>query len=253
MARPGAFRGKRVVITGAAGIYGMWFARAFAEEGAVLCLSDNRADALETTVAELGLDRATTLTHATELLDEASILDLSRLVAERWGAPDIVINNAGIYPGKLLVETSTEEYDTIIGVNVRAPFLITREMAKLMIAREVRGSIIAIGSGAARKLRPSRVLYCTSKTMLERITKGFALELAPHGIRVNIVEPGFAAGSAVSPLSEKHIAETTASIPLGRLTEWRDAPEAVMFLCSEKASYITGTVLAVEGGNSLRL
>lgn len=247
------FRGRRVLITGAGGIYGRWFARAFAEAGAVLCLTDNRADALAATVDTLGLDRDATLTHVADLTDEASILSLTALVAERWGAPGIVINNAGIYPGKLLVETSTEEFDTIMGVNVRAPFLITREMAKLMIAAGVRGSIVAIGSGAARKLRPARVLYCTSKTTLERITKGFALELAPHGIRVNIVEPGFAAGSEVSKLSDQHIADTTAAIPLGRLTDWRDAPNAVMFLCSEKASYITGTVLAVEGGNSLRL
>ncbi len=253
MAGAQEFRGRRVVITGAGGIYGRWFARAFAEAGAVLCLSDNREDALAGTVSALGLAAETTLTHVTELRDEASILSLAELVAERWGAPDIVINNAGIYPGKLLVETTTEDYDAIMGVNVRAPFILTREMAKLMIGSGVRGSIIAIGSGAARKLRPSRVLYCTSKTMLERITKGFALELAPHGIRVNVVEPGFAAGSEVSKLSERHIAETTASIPLGRLTEWRDAPNAVMFLCSDQAAFITGAVLAVEGGNSLRL
>jgi 3-oxoacyl-[acyl-carrier protein] reductase len=253
MAADGEFSGRRVLITGAGGIYGRWFARAFAEAGAVLCLSDNRIEAVHDAMAELGLDAATTLAHATELCDEASILDLAALVARRWGAPDIVINNAGIYPGHLLLETSTEEYDRIMGVNVRAPFILTREMAKLMVAAGVRGNIISISSGAARKLRPSRVLYCTSKTTLERITKGFALELAAHGIRVNAVEPGFAAGSAVSPLSEKHIAETTASIPLGRLTDWRDAPNAVMFLCSERAAYITGAVLAVEGGNSLRL
>lgn len=253
MQRAGEFRGRRVLITGAAGIYGQWFARAFGEAGSRLWLSDNRGDALAETVSTLGLDPAATFTHATELTEEASILDLAARVKAAWGAPDIVINNAGIYPGRLLVETSTAEYDTLIGVNVRAPFILTREMAKLMIAEGVRGSIIAVSSGASRKLRPSRVLYCTSKTMLERIMKGFALELAPHGIRVNLVEPGFAAGSEVSPLSETHIAETTAAIPLGRLTEWHEAPDAVMFLCSEKASYITGAVLAVEGGNSLRL
>ncbi len=246
------FKDRRVLITGAAGIYGRWFAEAFAAEGARLCLSDNRAEALAETVRDLKLDPARTLTHATELMSEASILELAGVVGREWGAPDILLNNAGIYPGKLLLETTTEEYDTILGVNVRAVFILTREMAKLMVAEGVKGNVINVSSGASRKMRPSRVLYCSSKTLLERLTKGFALELAAHGIRVNAIEPGFAAGSAVSPLSEKHISEMTAGIPLGRLPTGADAAEAVKFLCSEKASFITGTVLAVEGGNSIR-
>jgi 3-oxoacyl-[acyl-carrier protein] reductase len=245
------FGGSRVVITGAAGIYGRWFAEAFAREGARLCLSDNRADALAAAVTELGLP-PDTLTHATELMDEASILDLARLVAREWGAPDIVLNNAGIYPGKPLLETSTAEYDAMFGVNCRATFLVAREMAKLMLAAQVKGSIVNIGSAASRRMRPSRVLYCTSKTTQERLTKGLALELAPLGIRVNMVEPGFAAGSTVSPLSEKHVAEMTAGIPLGRVIRPEEAAEAVMFLCGDKAQFITGAVLAVEGGNSIR-
>lgn len=244
------FHDTRVLITGAAGIYGKWFADAFTREGARLCLSDSRADALAEAAA--AYDPARTITHATELTDEASILDLAAVVARHWGAPDIVINNAGIYPGKPLLETSVVEFDTMFDINVRAVFVLSREMAKLMLAQGVKGSIINIGSGAARKMRPSRVLYCTSKTTLERLSKGFALELAPHGIRVNVVEPGFAAGSAVSPLSERHIAEMTAGIPLGRLTTPEDAANAVKFLCGAKAGFITGTVLAVEGGNSIR-
>lgn len=241
----------RVLITGAAGIYGRWFAESFAREGARLLLSDNRADALAATVRELGLPAATP-THATELTDEASILDLTALVAREWGAADIVLNNAGIYPGKPLLETSTAEYDAMFGINCRAPFLVARETASQMLAQGVRGNIVMIGSAASRRMRPSRVLYCTSKTTLERLTKGFALELAPHGIRVNMVEPGFAAGSAVSPLSDKHVAEMTAGIPLGRLIRPEEAAEAVMFLCGPQAQFITGAVLAVEGGNSIR-
>ncbi len=246
------FRDRRVLITGAGGIYGRWFAEAFAAEGARLLLSDNRAAALAETVQALGPDHARTLTHATELLDEASILDLAALVRREWGAADIVLNNAGIYPGRMLLETPTAEYDAILGVNARAVFILTREMAKLMLAAGVKGSVINVSSAASRRMRPSRVLYCSSKTLLERLTKGFALELAPHGIRVNAIEPGFAAGSAVSPLSQAHIAEMTAGIPLGRLPTAADAAEAVKFLCSARASFITGAVLAVEGGNSLR-
>lgn len=246
------FADARVLITGAAGIYGRWLAAAFAAEGARLCLTDNRAEALSRTVADLSLDPARTLALPCDLLEEAAITALAARVRDAWGAPDIVINNAGIYPGRLLLETSTAEFDTIMGVNVRAVFILTRELARLMVAAGVKGSIVNVSSGASRKMRPSRVLYCTSKTTLERLTKGFALELAAHGIRVNAIEPGFAAGSEVSPLSEKHIADTVAGIPLGRVATPDDAAEAVKFLCSAKAGYITGAVLAVEGGNSIR-
>lgn len=242
------FQGARVLITGAAGIYGKWFADAFAREGARLLLSDNRAGSLAATAAAF----PQAITHATELTDAASLADLAALVAREWGAPDIVLNNAGIYPGKPLLETANDDYDAMFDINCRAPFIIARDMARLMVAAGVKGNIVMIGSAASRRMRPSRVLYCTSKTTLERLTKGFALELAPMGIRVNMVEPGFAAGSEVSPLSDKHIAEMTAGIPLGRLIRPEEAAEAVMFLCGPAASFITGAVLAVEGGNSIR-
>jgi 3-oxoacyl-[acyl-carrier protein] reductase len=242
------FANTRVLVTGAAGIYGRWFAEAFAREGARLLLSDNRADALAATAEAF----PGAITHATELTDDASLADLAARVARDWGAPDIVLNNAGIYPGKPLLETDNSDYDAMFDINCRAPFVIARDMARLMVADGVRGNIVMIGSAASRRMRPSRVLYCTSKTTLERLTKGFALELAPHGIRVNMVEPGFAAGSAVSPLSDKHVAEMTAGIPLGRVIRPEEAAEAVMFLCGANAQFITGAVLAVEGGNSIR-
>src|SRR5918994_4448675 len=211
------FRDKGVVVTGAAGVFGRWIAAAFAGEGAKLCLSDRRGDALEPLARELRLEGPRALLHPTELTDEGSILDLATRVREAWGAPDVVVNNAGIYsPRGGLLDYPTAEWDRMFAVNLRAPFLLAREMAKLMIERGVRGSIVNIGSGAARQMRAGSVPYCTSKTALERLTKGFALELAPYGIRVNAVEPGFAPGSVVSPLSDDYVERMKARIPLGR-------------------------------------
>lgn len=241
---------KKVVITGAAGVFGRWITEAFAREGAELCLSDQRMAALESLRTELRLPE-TTLLHRTELQAPASIADLAKLVAERWGAPDVVINNAGVYPRDLLLDLAADEWDRIMGVNLRAPFLVTQAMARLMVAHAVKGAIIVISSGAARTMRNGSVPYCTSKAAVERLAKGFALELAEHGIRVNVVEPGFAPGSVVSPLSEAYVERMKARIPLGRTSGPDDTPGAILYLCSDQASFITGAVLAVDGGNSI--
>jgi 3-oxoacyl-[acyl-carrier protein] reductase len=246
------FRDKGVVVTGAAGVFGRWIAAAFAREGAKLCLSDRRGDDLEPLARELGLDGSRALLHPTELADEDSILDLADRVREAWGAPDIVVNNAGLYsPRGGLLDYRAADWDRMFDVNLRAPFLVSREMAKLMIERDIRGSIVNIGSGAARQMRAGSVPYCTSKTALERLSKGLALELAPHGIRVNLVEPGFAPGSVVSPLSEAYVEGMKARIPLGRTSGPEDAPGAILYLCSSGAGFVTGAVLSVDGGNSI--
>ena len=245
------FENKTIVITGAAGIFGRWIAACFAREGARLCLSDIRMEGLERAVAELGLDRSRVLLHATELTDDASMLDLVDLVRREWKAPDILVNNAGIYTRFSLLDMEFSDWDRVFGVNLRAPFVLSREMAKLMISEGKKGSIVNISSGASRKMNQNSVPYCTSKTAIERLTKGFALELAEYGIRVNAVEPGFAPGSEVSELSDEYVANMLKNIPLGRASGPEDAPGAIAYLCSEKASFITGAVLSVDGGNSI--
>lgn len=246
------FAGKRVVITGAAGVFGGWIAQAFAAAGARLCLSDVRREALDGVVGRLGIEPSRVLLHGTELTEAGSVAELGALVGREWGAPDVVVNNAGVYPrtGPLL-ELDPAEWDRIMDVNVRAPFLVAREMARLMVAAGVRGSIVNIGSGAARQMRRGSVPYCTSKAALERLSKGLALELAPAGVRVNVVEPGFAPGSEVSVLSPGYVEGMLARIPLGRSSGPGDAPGAVLYLCSGAAGFITGAVLSVDGGNSI--
>ena len=246
------FQDKKVVVTGAAGIYGGWIAAAFAKAGAQLCLSDFRGDLLDGVVTRLGLDPARTLLHGTELTEEKSIRELAAMVATKWGAPDVVVNNAGVYPRTgVLLNLEEAEFDRIMRVNVRAPFIVVKEFAKLMIERGVQGAFVNIGSGAARQMPTGSVTYCMSKTALERLSKGQALELAPYKIRVNVVEPGFAPGSDFSLLPDDYVERMKARIPLARTSEPDDAANAVLFLCSPAASYITGAVLGVDGGNSI--
>jgi 3-oxoacyl-[acyl-carrier protein] reductase len=245
------FAGRRVVLTGACGVFGRWIAQAFAGAGARLCLSDRQAGPLAELARTLDLAKSGGLTHVTDLADATSIDDLVSTVGKAWGTADLVINNAGIYPSGFLLDVDAAEWDRIMDVNLRAPFLVSRGFAKLMIAAKVKGSIVNISSGASRKMRRTVAPYCLSKTALDRLTKGFAIELAEFGIRVNAVEPGFAPGSTASPLTQGHVEATLAQIPLGRGSSPTDAPDAIMFLASSKAAYITGATLAVDGGNSI--
>ncbi|MFC3127544.1 SDR family NAD(P)-dependent oxidoreductase [Pseudoroseomonas globiformis] len=240
--------GKRVVITGACGIIGGWLIDAFAAAGARLCVTDAVAERLTPLAGALPEG---SFTHAADLGDAAAIAGLVETIGRHWGSADVLVNNAGVYPSGFLLDTDAAEWDRIFNINLRAPFLLTQGIARQMIQTGVRGSVINISSGAARKMRRTVVPYCTSKTALDRLTKGFALELAEYGIRVNALEPGFAAGSTANPLTDAHIRNTIAGIPLGRPAAPQDVGQAALFLAGDLSSYITGTSLAVDGGNSI--
>ena len=238
--------GRHVVITGAGGVIGRWLAAAFASARASLCPTDAQVGPLAGMA--LGPDG---FTHAADLRDARAIEALADAVGGRWGAADVLLNNAGIYPSGFLLDTDADEWDRILDVNLRAPFLLTRALARQMVARGVHGSVINISSDAARKMRRTVVPYCLSKTALDRLTKGFALELAEYGIRVNALEPGFAPGSSVSPLTAAHVGSVTAGIPMGRGTSAADVGAAALFLAGDASAYITGASLPVDGGNSI--
>lgn len=232
------FHGKRVVVTGAAGIMGSALVDHFAGAGAEVCATDRTTDGLEGFAV------------AAELTTDEGLQLLLETVKDRWGAPDIVINNAAIYPSSFLLDMDVADWDRIMSVNVRAPFVLMRGFAHQMIDAKQGGAFVNISSGAARKMRRTAVTYCMSKTALDRMTKGFALELAEYGIRVNCLEPGFAAGSAVSSVSQEHINRVMAAIPLETETGPEDVGQAALYLASNAAKNITGTSLAVDGGNS---
>ncbi|WP_339158713.1 SDR family oxidoreductase [Paenibacillus sp. FSL W8-0186] len=246
----GEFIGKKVVITGAAGIFGTWIAQAFAAQGAKLCLSDIRHDELRAMGEDPLLQDAELLFHTTDLTREASIAELAEFIAQEWSSADILINNAGIYQRHRLLEMSTNEWNASLGVNVTAPFLLTQLLAKQMIKDGKQGSIINISSGAALSNQIGGGHYSTGKAALAMLTRSFALELAPYQIRVNAVSPGFAPGSEVSELSADYVQNMINQIPLGRTSGPQDAPAAILYLCSKSASFITGSTLAVDGGRT---
>lgn len=232
------FQGKRVVVTGAAGVMGRALVDQFAGAGAEVCASDMTTEGLPGFAV------------AADLTTDAGLDALMGAVAERWGAPDVVVNNAALYPSAFLLDMEMADWDRIMDLNVRAPVALMRGFALQMIRKGVKGNFVNISSGAARKMRRTAVTYCTSKTALDRMSKGFALELAEFGIRVNCLEPGFAPGSAVSQLSQEHIDRVTNAIPLKSQTTAEDIGQAALYLASSAAKNVTGTSLAVDGGNS---
>jgi 3-oxoacyl-[acyl-carrier protein] reductase len=241
------FAGKSVVITGAAGIYGTQLAEDFAASGARLFLTDRDAAGLAALAGRLGGEVGFA---AAELTEPPSIAALCRQILD-WGVPDVVVHNAGIYPFGGLFDTPVEMWDRIMGVNLRAPFLITQALAEAMIAAGRKGAFIFIGSGAGQVLRTNGLAYCTSKRGLEWLMKGIALELAPHGIRANLVAPGLALGSAGTVFPAGYAEAMAARVPLGRAIEAGELGAAVMFLASVRAGYITGTSLSVDGGGAI--
>lgn len=244
------FNGKKVVITGACGVIGSWLSRGFVEQGAHVCLTDREEARLNILANDLKL-KGDSFVQAADLTNSKSIADLTNAVRKKWDAPDILINNAGVYPSGFLLDIDESDWDLIFNVNVRAPFILSRSIALLMINQKKGGNIINISSGASRKMRRSVVPYCVSKAALDRLTKGFAIELAEYGIRVNALEPGFAPGSQVSPLPPEHVERTISSIPLGRPASAEDVVPAILYLCSDAAHYLTGTAISVDGGNSI--
>lgn len=245
------FTGKQVVITGAAGVFGHELTHAFAEAGAILCLSDIRRDALAALSAELRLPPERLMLHGTDLTDEESIHELTLRIATAWGAPDVVINNAGIYPFGSLLDIDADLWDRVQATNLRAPFLLMQAFAGQMIAREKPGCFVNVSSGSAELLRTNGVHYCVSKRGLEYLSQGFALELAGRGIRVNCVRPGFAPGSEVTEWPIGYVEAMSTQNPMGHLIRSGDLASAVMFLASPEASYVTGTCLAIDGGSSI--
>lgn len=243
------FEDKHVIVTGALGVVGRWLAEGFGKVGAKLCLTDMDQSALDAMATEVGAGGS--FGFACDLRDADAIDALVAEVGRRWGAADVLINNAGVYPSGFLLDTDAEEWDRILDINLRAVHLMTRGIATQMIRAGRKGSVINISSGAARKMRLTAAPYSLSKTALDRLTKGYGLELSRYGIRVNALEPGFAAGSTASPLPEEHVKRVTASMPLGRASSPDDVVPAAMYLASAAASYVTGATLTVDGGNSI--
>jgi|TARA_B100002003_G_scaffold237519_1_gene254678 3-oxoacyl-[acyl-carrier protein] reductase len=184
--------------------------------------------------------------------DVSSTADVTRLVDQTisaYGKVDILVNNAGITRDQLLLRMSDEEWDKVLNVNLKSVFLCTRAVLRHMI-RQRWGRIISIASIVGIVGNAGQANYASAKAGIIGFTRSIAKEVASRGITVNAIAPGFIDSAMAQKLSEKQRQELTSRIPLGYLGTPRDVADAVAFLASEEARYITGQVLSVDGGMS---
>jgi len=168
-------------------------------------------------------------------------------VVDHWGNIDILVNNAGINKDRLLLRMSPEDFDSVIAVNLRGAFLCTRYVMPHLI-RQRSGRVINMSSVVGLSGNPGQANYAAAKAGLVGLTKAVAREVASRNVTVNALAPGYITTAMVEELSEETRAKILARIPMGRFGTPEDVAEAVVFLCSDGAGYITGQVLTIDGG-----
>ena len=237
---------KVALITGAARGIGRATVSAFLNEGWSVALLDIDSETLDGTMEQLGAQDRTLAIHA-DVSNPQQVTAAVEAVGKRFGRLDALVNNAGIAVFKPMLEVTLEDWNRVLAVNLTGPFLMTHACASLL--SEAKGAIVNITSISALRASTLRIAYGTSKAALAHLTRQQAIELAEIGIRVNAVAPGPVETAMAKAVHTPAIrADYRDTIPLGRYGLEEELADAIFFLCSDRATYITGQMLAVDGG-----
>lgn len=243
-------KSKMAIVTGGGSGIGLAIAKKFTEQNISTVIVGRDEKKLQAAKEQLG---AMCYPFALDLSDLTQIPAFVEKVFNQFGAIDILVNNAGINLKKEFTEVTDEEFERVIKTNLTAVFSLSREVVKKMILQS-SGSIINISSMAAHYGLPKVIGYSASKTAIEGVTRAMAVELSPKGIRTNCIAPGF----IITDMTDKALNsdperknKVFARTPMGKMGETSDIAEAAYFLASDASKYITGTIITVDGGNSI--
>lgn len=241
-------KGKVAIVTGGTRGIGLAVVRTFLQNGAKVALFGSRRETVENALAELKHENAgrQVIGAWPDLTDFAAVKAAVDRVAQELGTPDILVNNAGISAREPLSEYTPESFKRIMDLNVTAVFNGCKAVEPLMRTAG-RGCIINTSSMVSIYGQPSGVGYPTSKFAVNGLTKSLARELGRAGIRVNAVAPGVTRTDMVAALPKEMVDRISAPIPLGRIGEPQEVANVFLFLASDLASYVTGTVISVDG------
>lgn len=235
-----------VIITGSGQGIGQATALRLANAGAMVVAADLNADTARQTaqkIKDAGGQAIDVVADVTRFLDVNAMVDKT---IETFGSLDILINNAGYYPSAFIVDIDEADWDRVLAVNLKSTFLCAQAAAKQMI-KQGRGVIINVASVDSKMRTTGNAHYAAAKAGVISFTRTLACEMAPHNIRVNAVCPGWIATDTLKAKSDRW-REAIKEIPVGRLGTPQDVAEAVLFLVSDVAGYITGEILDVNGG-----
>lgn len=238
------------IVTGGGSGIGLAISESFVQNNITTIIVGRDMEKLNAAAAQLG---ELCIPICCDLSKLDTIPDLVKKVIDRYGYIDTLVNNAGINMKKDFVDVTDEDFQQVILTNVTAVFALSREVVKYMIPRG-KGTIINISSMASQYGIPKVIAYTASKSAIEGMTKAMAVELSPKGIRVNCIAPGFIATDMSARAlngDKERMQKVLSRTPMGGLGEPSDIAESALFLVSDAAKYITGTVLPVDGGNSV--
>lgn len=239
---------KRVaVVTGAAQGIGMAIASTFAIQGASLVIADLNLEAAQDAKAKLEALGAKALAVRVDVRDSAQVQHMVETTVSELGSLDVLVNNAGITRDATLRKMTLDDWQLVIDVHVKGTFLGTQAAAAVMRQQKC-GAIVNISSISGKVGFVGQTNYSAAKAGIIGLTKAAAKELAPHGVRINAVQPGLIRTAMTEALRQDIWNQKVSEVPMGRAGEPEEVANAVLFLASDLASYITGAVLEVTGG-----